>query len=174
MAVWVDVFIDFVFITDIGINFRSAYLTETGELVLNTRTIATKYLSGWFMIDFSSSIPIDLILFIVEEASGTGGEGGSSFKLAKLLKGLRLVRLMKLLRLLKITKYLKNLQEEVQINPAIIELCTLGVQTVFLVHLAGCLWHWTAILSLPDEEPERSQAALKPRLHCRCIAVTLP
>ena len=67
---------------------------------------------------------------------------------------------MKLLRLLKITKYLKNLQEEVQINPAIIELCTLGVQTVFLVHLAGCLWHWTAILSLPDDEPERSQAAL--------------
>ena len=69
-AVWVDVAIDFIFIGDIGMNFRSAYLTETGELVLDTRTIAYKYLSGWFVIDFSSSIPIDLILFIVEEASG--------------------------------------------------------------------------------------------------------
>ena len=45
-----------------------------------------------------------------------------------------------------------------QINPVIIELAILGVQTLFLVHLAGCLWHWAAILSLPEDEPARSQA----------------
>jgi len=151
---WFDIFIDFFFALDVIVNFRSAIYRDTGELELNSSVIARKYLASWFVIDFSASIPIDLILFLVESS------GSDEFKLAKLLKGLRLFRLMKLLRLLKISKYLKNVQEEVQVNPAIIELWVLGIQTLFLVHFAGCLWHWTAIINLPDAEPARTEEAL--------------
>ena len=79
-----------------------------------------------------------------------------SLKLTKLVKALRLVRLLKLLRLLKITRYLKTAQEEMQVNPLVLELVGLAVKTLFLMHLAACVWHWAALLMLPDATSART------------------
>ena len=66
--------IDFVFICDIFVNFRSATWKETGELEMGVGRITVSYLKSWFLIDAASSIPIDLIIFFTE-ASSVDGEG---------------------------------------------------------------------------------------------------
>ena len=57
-----DFIIDVYFLVDLGINFRTAY-TDDGELVTAPHKIAIKYLQTWFILDLSSSLPIEWFLF---------------------------------------------------------------------------------------------------------------
>ena len=156
---WIECLIDFCFLADLFVNFRTAFYDDTGQLVVSHRRIAGRYLRGWFLIDFVSSIPVDLILFIGSKSSGSN-EAYEQFKLAKLLKALRVMRFMKLLRMIKLKGYFKTLKGELDVHPVVTEVLVLFMQTVCFVHLAGCFWHWSAIFNLPDTEPERSDAAL--------------
>ena len=51
--------IDFLFLIDIVVVFRTAIIGDNGEIVTDQKTIAIKYLKGSFMIDFLSTIPLD-------------------------------------------------------------------------------------------------------------------
>ncbi|GIL53749.1 hypothetical protein Vafri_9344, partial [Volvox africanus] len=46
-----------VFWVDICVQFRSAYISETGELVRNARQIARHYCHTWLLLDLASSLP---------------------------------------------------------------------------------------------------------------------
>jgi hypothetical protein len=58
---YIDTVIDFIFITDLFVNFFSAYYDEEGKLVTNNKKIATKYLKGWFIIDLIASFPFNMV-----------------------------------------------------------------------------------------------------------------
>ena len=58
----VDVFVDVFFITDIVINFRTAYYRIDGELELDAKAISINYARGWFFLDLVASLPIDWFL----------------------------------------------------------------------------------------------------------------
>ena len=60
------------------------------------------------------------------------------------------MRLLKLLRLFKIGKFLNTLRDEFEVNPTVVELLTLGVKMVFLMHMVACFWNWLAIPPLHD------------------------
>ena len=64
-----------------------------------------RYLKGWFIIDFASSIPFD---FILKSAMSTDDSDGSGAKISgaetKLLKIVRLLRLAKLIKLLRASR----------------------------------------------------------------------
>ena len=173
-----EVLVDFVFLLDVLVNFRSAYYTHhaaTVELETSACRISRRYGGSWFLIDLLSSVPLDLILHlaipdagddaggglcgVAGGASGGGAEEASdteTLKLVKLLKGLRLVRLLKLLRLFKIGRFLQKLQDELEINPTVIELLKLGVKMLFLMHMVGCGWNWMRIPPLHDDEAENA------------------
>ena len=51
--------IDFLFLIDIIVVFRTSIIGDNGEIVIDQKTIAIKYLKGSFMIDFLSTIPLD-------------------------------------------------------------------------------------------------------------------
>lgn len=56
-------FIEFVFITDMVLNFFSAFVhKESYEVIIDYKSIAINYLNGWFAIDFVSIFPFQLIL----------------------------------------------------------------------------------------------------------------
>ena len=80
----VDVVVDLFFISDIIINFRTAYHKDDGELQLDTRAIALSYARSWFVLDLVASVPIDWFL---PNSAGIG--------VAKIPRLLRLARLMK-------------------------------------------------------------------------------
>ena len=170
-----EVTVDFIFLLDVLVNFRSAFyrhhaVTAVTELETRACKISRRYGGSWFLIDLLSSVPLDLILHLAIPDAGDDGLGGlcgaakvgaagegeasdtETLKLVKLLKGLRLVRLLKLLRLFKIGRFLQKLQDELEVNPTVIELLKLGVKMVFLMHMVGCGWNWMRVPPLHDDE----------------------
>jgi hypothetical protein len=53
--------IDVFFAIDIMMNFLTAFENSQEEIIDNRCSIITNYLIGWFIIDFASIFPLDLI-----------------------------------------------------------------------------------------------------------------
>jgi len=51
--------VDILFCVDVAINFRTGYLDDNGHEVLDWKKVAVQYFRTWFLLDFSSSIPLD-------------------------------------------------------------------------------------------------------------------
>lgn len=60
--------IDFLFLIDIIVVFRTSIIGDNGQIVRDQKTIAIKYLKGSFMIDFLSTIPLDSMAGIFLDA----------------------------------------------------------------------------------------------------------
>ena len=156
---WFEVSIDFVFIIDIVVNCRTAYLTAHGLLEKRPRQIARHYLLSWFVVDVSASIPVDLILLANQAfMEDDGSEERNSYRMTKLIKALRLLRLLRLFRLVKLARVIKIAQEQLQINPFVLQLVKLCFKMSFLIHLSACAWHWSASFDLPEDSPFACQA----------------
>lgn len=89
--------VDLIFTTDMVLQFFVAYYDESlgGILVKSRSLIAQRYLRGWFLIDFVSLLPFDLINSLDTSA------GSLNF-----LKSLRLLRLLKLFRVIRASRIL--------------------------------------------------------------------
>ena len=90
-----DIVISFLFIFDIGLNFCTA-IKVRGTTVVDHRVIAQQYLRSWFLIDFVSSIPVDLIFI---NADTDSMQGADALDINKLFKMLRIFKLLRVLRL---------------------------------------------------------------------------
>ena len=59
----VNLLVDVIFIADILINFRTTFINpSTDEVVSAPRQIALHYLKTWFVVDFLSAMPIELMV----------------------------------------------------------------------------------------------------------------
>lgn len=85
----IDIIVDFLFFVDMLTNFRTTYLNN-GELVVNPKKIAVNYLKGWFIIDFFSAIPFDMIITIAKKSD--------TVTATNLMKSARLLRLFRVAR----------------------------------------------------------------------------
>ena len=70
---WWDVVVDLCFGIDIVFCFRTALVIEVAArnqkvLVTNSRVIAHRYLCGWFIIDFHSTVPVDTFVDLITYA----------------------------------------------------------------------------------------------------------
>ena len=116
VALWsfgffIDALIDLYFVTDICLNFRTAYYHEDGAREERPQKIAERYLRGWFCIDVASTLPVGYIAYldgsgggaVVESALNTTAESvveeAASGNNVRAIKVLRLVRLSKMLRI---------------------------------------------------------------------------
>jgi hypothetical protein len=54
--------VDIFFAFDIVMTFSTAYIDEKNDLEYNCRKVFVNYISGWFIIDLVSIIPVDYIL----------------------------------------------------------------------------------------------------------------
>ena len=69
---------------------------------MNKKKIAIRYLKSWFTIDLLSSMPVSLIMFIVDLKSESAEL--VSLKIIKLAKMARLYRLLTLFKLFRLFK----------------------------------------------------------------------
>lgn len=95
----VDVFTDLVFVTDVLINFNTAYVTKDAVLEINKPAIARHYAYTWAPVDILGSIPWEIITLIGESAGfkATEGQAIAIIKVLKAPKMLRIGRLFKFL-----------------------------------------------------------------------------
>lgn len=55
-----ELFVDISFLIDVGISFFSA-VYDKNELIVEKSEIIKRYVKGWFLLDFTTSIPTQLI-----------------------------------------------------------------------------------------------------------------
>eukprot|EP00924_Labyrinthula_sp_SR-Ha-C_P010936 snap_masked-scaffold_33-processed-gene-0.22-mRNA-1 protein AED:0.09 eAED:0.12 QI:0/0/0/1/1/1/2/0/551 len=144
---WIDLVIDFIFLLDIVKRFRTGYFqdTITSEVVMDTKLIAIRYLKGWFLIDFLSCMPVDIVLLLAADHV-TDQDSGSSFlgvkRLLKILRVARLAKLFKLVRLLRASRLVKDLERKYDITPSPVlkQAVFLFLAIVVITHLICCAW----------------------------------
>ena len=100
--------------------------------------IASEYFKFWFWVDVLSTIPFDTV---VRTAAQVDSNNLSSVRLIRIARLSRLFRLLKLARVLKINKLIKHF-EDLNINPALINVFTLVGQIFFIAHLIACFWYF--------------------------------
>lgn len=93
-----DLIIDFVFVSDMILNFFTGIQTDAGGYADSLSFIAASYLKSWFVLDLASSIPFDFFV-------GLSAGSSNNLRSFKLVRILRLVRLLKLIRLVRLSRY---------------------------------------------------------------------
>ena len=103
-----DLIIDAVFITDIVLNFRTAWMSKDpddyGRYVFKTRDAAVRYCKGWFTVDLLSVIPFYFIDIYLLYAEVPASAASSITRVPKMLKMVRLAKLLRVLRASQIFK----------------------------------------------------------------------
>ncbi|KAJ0055413.1 hypothetical protein NL108_017364 [Boleophthalmus pectinirostris] len=56
-----DIFVEILFIIDIVCNFRTSYVSKSGQVIFDARQICFHYLTTWFIIDLVAALPFDLL-----------------------------------------------------------------------------------------------------------------
>eukprot|EP00937_MAST-01D_sp_MAST-1D-sp2_P000148 g148.t1 len=130
-----EVVIDFFFLVDVALNFRTGFELDTGEEEMRPREIARHYLRGWFLIDLVSSIPVELLF-------AEGGEVRSLklIKASKILRVLRILKLAKLLRIFKTPKLVEIVEEHLALSQEQTKGIKMLVTIFFVAHIIACGW----------------------------------
>lgn len=125
-----EVTVDLLFLTDVVVNFLTAYEGENGHLSLSLSDIAKRYVKQWFLIDVVSSIPLDL--FVSNEDEGISNIT-SIFKLLKILRVFRALRVF------------ARLEEELNLQGRRpMKMIKISIGVVFIMHLFACGWAFMA------------------------------
>ncbi|KAK1287131.1 Potassium channel AKT2/3 [Acorus calamus] len=123
-----DNIVDLFFAIDITLTFFVAYIDpRTQLLVRDSRKIAFRYLSTWFLMDVASTIPFELI-------TGDNKAG----------LGYCLLGMLRLWRLRKVKRLFTRLEKDIRFSYFWIRCARLLFVTLFLVHCAGCIYYLLA------------------------------
>lgn len=126
---------DALFLCDVLLNFRTTYTDREETIVTNGRKMALHYLRTWFMLDFLSSVPWDLV---------TAGllpslQGMRLLKVGKIAKVFKLLRLGKMIRSLAGSELLEAVED--QFSPKFSQ--TMG-RVLNLIVVTSVTCHWLA------------------------------
>ena len=125
-----DQVVNFVFICDVMLNFRTGYLdVQARTLVLEPKTICRKYVTTWFGADLLASMPFDVIYLTC------GRQCESHVWTFKFLRVLRMCRILRLSRILS------RLKMRFALNQAQSNAVQFGLTTLFVAHCAACTFY---------------------------------
>ena len=121
-----------VYLLDIPYTFNQA--VKKGLVVVSDRrSIARRYLRGWFAVDVISAIPFTW-LFSVASGGPVGGE------VTSLLDIIVFTKVLKMAKISKVSAIFRDIRESLSVNPALMRLVTFAFWFVTVVHLMACGW----------------------------------
>nr|XP_057918723.1 potassium voltage-gated channel subfamily H member 4 isoform X1 [Doryrhamphus excisus]XP_057918724.1 potassium voltage-gated channel subfamily H member 4 isoform X1 [Doryrhamphus excisus] len=115
-----DIAVEMLFIIDIILNFRTTFVSQSGQVVYQSRSICIHYATTWFFVDLVAALPFDLLYaFNITVTS--------------------LVHLLKTVRLLRLLRLLQKLDRYSQYSAMVLTL----LMSVFalLAHWMACIWY---------------------------------
>lgn len=140
----ITIMTDIVFMVDIGINFRTGYVSsKLDKLVLDPHSSAIHYLKTWFVIDLLSTLPIDYIYQLWNDGTIASG---SLFLTLRILRLTKLLSLLRLLRVARLVRYIYKLEELIGVDIKLISMINLIVMIIFFCHWNGCMQFIAACL----------------------------
>ena len=121
---------------DICVSFRTAFhKKEEDAYCIIPQRIYKRYLSSWFIVDFSSMIPVDLIVTAL-----SSGASGSSTSYNNAIKVLRIFRLTKIIRFLKIKSLISRLEVMIGLPSTVFDFMSLMFRVLIIGHFIACIW----------------------------------
>uniref|UniRef100_A0A3P8ZCH2 Potassium voltage-gated channel, subfamily H (eag-related), member 3 n=1 Tax=Esox lucius TaxID=8010 RepID=A0A3P8ZCH2_ESOLU len=116
-----DILVEILFIIDIVLNFRTTYVSTTGQVVYDARSICVHYATSWLFVDLIAALPFDLLYaFNISVYFG--------------------VHLLKTVRLLRLLRLLQKLERYSQYSAVVL---TLLMSTfALLAHWMACVWYF--------------------------------
>ncbi|XP_059828329.1 potassium voltage-gated channel subfamily H member 8 [Hypanus sabinus] len=127
-----DIAVEILFIIDIVLNFRTTYVSKSGQVIFEARCICIHYVTTWFIIDLVAALPFDLLYaFNVNVVS-----------IVHLLKTVRLLRLLRLLQ--KLDRYSQH---------STIVLTLLMSMFALLAHWMACIWYVIGKIEIEGNDP---------------------
>ncbi|XP_010751094.2 potassium voltage-gated channel subfamily H member 4 isoform X3 [Larimichthys crocea] len=126
-----DIVVEMLFIIDIILNFRTTYVSQSGQVVYESRSIWIHYATTWFFVDLVAALPFDLLYaFNITVTS--------------------LVHLLKTVRLLRLLRLLQKLDRYSQYSSMVLTL----LMSVFalLAHWMACIWYMIGRKELETNE----------------------
>ncbi|XP_076000072.1 potassium voltage-gated channel subfamily H member 4a [Genypterus blacodes] len=127
-----DIAVEMLFILDIILNFRTTYVSPSGQVVYDARSIYLHYCTTWFFVDLIAALPFDLLYaFNITVTS--------------------LVHLLKTLRLLRLLRLLQKLDRYSQYSAVVLTL----LMSVFalLAHWMACVWYVIGRKQIESSDP---------------------
>jgi hypothetical protein len=117
--------VDFAFVADILVVFRTTIVGLDGDENTDQKYIAKEYLKGSFVIDLLSTVPFDSLAeyFVASSAA-------SNLSILGFLKMIRVTRLTRMIQGLSVDRSIKGY----------LKLSKLMFMLCLYVHCIGCLW----------------------------------
>ncbi|XP_078260413.1 voltage-gated delayed rectifier potassium channel KCNH8 isoform X1 [Rhinoraja longicauda] len=116
-----DIFVEILFMLDILLNFRTTYVSKSGQVVYDPRSICVHYSTTWFFVDLIAALPFDLLYaFNINVYFG--------------------VHLLKTVRLLRLLRLLQKLDRYSQYSAVVLTL--LMSMFALIAHWMACIWYF--------------------------------
>jgi CRP-like cAMP-binding protein len=133
----IDNILNWFFCVDVVLNFRTTYTDRDDAIVLDGQRIAINYLKSWFLLDFCSSMPFELI---------TAGllpnlTPARLLKLGKIAKVLKILRMSKMVKVIQCGDLMEMWEEQStsKIHQTMGKLFVVLLVLVMLCHWMACL-----------------------------------
>nr|XP_015831382.2 potassium voltage-gated channel subfamily H member 4a [Nothobranchius furzeri] len=131
-TIWSDIAVEMLFMLDIILNFRTTYVSQSGQVVYDARSIYLHYCTTWFFVDLIAALPFDLLYaFNITVTS--------------------LVHLLKTIRLLRLLRLMQKLDRYSQYSAVVLTL----LMSVFalLAHWMACVWYVIGREEIESSDP---------------------
>uniref|UniRef100_A0A6Q2YD47 Voltage-gated delayed rectifier potassium channel KCNH4 n=1 Tax=Esox lucius TaxID=8010 RepID=A0A6Q2YD47_ESOLU len=116
-----DILVEILFMLDIVLNFRTTFVSTSGQVVYDARSICVHYVTTWLFVDLIAALPFDLLFaFNVSVYFG--------------------VHLLKTVRLLRLLRLLQKLERYSQYSAVVLTL--LMSMFALLAHWMACVWYF--------------------------------
>uniref|UniRef100_A0A3B5A1T7 Potassium voltage-gated channel, subfamily H (eag-related), member 3 n=1 Tax=Stegastes partitus TaxID=144197 RepID=A0A3B5A1T7_9TELE len=110
-----DILVEILFILDILLNFRTTFVSTSGQVVYDARSICVHYVTTWLFVDLIAALPFDLLYYFG-------------------------VHLLKTVRLLRLLRLLQKLERYSQYSAVVLTL--LMSMFALLAHWMACVWYF--------------------------------
>jgi len=147
---------DVIFLIDIYLSFKTGYLIDKTEVVLDPDEIKSNYVRGWFMIDLPSTVPVDVILAILFKVLGQldpTNRYDYTIKNNQVLRIVKLGKIMKVLKILRINRILRYVKMFEQMYEDSYDVLTFWLTSaknmaliMLVLHINSCLiWSYSVM-----------------------------
>lgn len=137
-----------IFAIDMLFNFFRPYRDALSQKVKSHRKIAKAYLTSWFIVDVVSTVPIDVIVVVLQGGDPTSNSNTDDA--ASKVKMIRLMRLLKLFRIVRASRvfarWADRIEHYISISHATRTLLWWSFMLLVTIHWFCCCWGLVAQL----------------------------
>ena len=147
-GVW-DIFnllVDIFFLCDVALNFRTGFY-EQGIYISDPKTIAKRYLRGWFILDFLSSIPLSHVMRLFSSSNNAS----ASSRLPRLIRFARYSKVFRIVRVYKLGQMLGRWDDESGTAAFLFRAFKFTVVVYLISHLSACIWMGIVLIERHDD-----------------------